>query len=48
MPWRDWQFWVVTVLALAGLLFMLRAVLPRSRKKPALRKVSLTVRGEKV
>lgn len=28
MPWNDWQFWVVTVLALGGLALVLRPLLP--------------------
>lgn len=28
MPWNDWQFWVVTVLALGGLVLVLRPLLP--------------------
>lgn len=33
LPWADWQFWLVTVLALAGLWFGLRPLL-RQRSKP--------------
>ena len=42
MPVGDWQFWVVTLLALAGLLFVVRLVLPRKRKSSG-RRVTLTV-----
>lgn len=28
MPWTDWQFWVVTILALGGLALVLRPLLP--------------------
>ncbi len=42
MPVGDWQFWVVTLLALAGLLFVVRLVLPRKRKSST-RRVTLTV-----
>ncbi len=33
MPWRDPQFWIVTMLALAGLWILARPFLPR--KAPA-------------
>ena len=42
MPVGDWQFWVVTLLALAGLIFVVRLVLPGKRKSPA-RRVKLTI-----
>ena len=32
MPWSDWQFWIVSVLGLAGLTFVIRVVLPRKRR----------------
>jgi hypothetical protein len=28
MPWSDWQFWIVSVLALGGLWIMARPFLP--------------------
>jgi hypothetical protein len=31
MPWRDWQFWIVTALALAGAWLIARPFLPRKR-----------------
>jgi hypothetical protein len=32
MPFRDPQFWIVTILALAGLWILLRPFIPRSRR----------------
>jgi hypothetical protein len=29
LPWHDWQFWAVTVVAAGGLLVALRPFLPR-------------------
>ena len=31
MPWNDWQFWLATAAALAGLWFALRPFLPSRR-----------------
>ena len=31
MPWDDWQFWIVTILALGGLLLVVRPLLPSRR-----------------
>ena len=39
MPWRDWQFWVVTAVAAAGLWALLRSF-RRGRSRPA-RRVAL-------
>ena len=41
MPVGDWQFWVVTVLAVLGLAFVALPFLPRRRKRET--KVELTV-----
>ena len=30
LPWHDWQFWVVTALALGALAVLVRQVMPRS------------------
>ncbi len=54
MPIGDWQFWVVSVLALAALAYLLREVLPerisifkkRARGKNV--KTSLTIGGKSV
>ncbi len=32
MPLGDWQFWIVSVLGLAGLAFVLKMFLPRKRR----------------
>lgn len=32
MPWGDWQFWAVTLVAMIGLAAVARAVLPRRRR----------------
>jgi hypothetical protein len=45
VPVGDWQFWVVTLLAAACLLFVVRAVAPRPGKKRG-KRVSLTVERE--
>lgn len=31
MPWKDWQFWLATAVALVGLWFALRPFLPSRR-----------------
>lgn len=52
-PIGDWQFWVVTVLALVAVLWLLRNVLPirrlLGRRKPsAKRRATLTIGGKSV
>lgn len=53
MPIGDWQFWVVTVLAVLALAYLLREALParispfRKRSKGSV-KTSLTVGGKSV
>lgn len=47
MPWTDWQFYVVTVLALIGAWCVYRVVVPK-RKKAKPQKTELTVGGRKV
>ena len=39
-PWRDWQFWVVSALALGAAVVLLRGLIPR---KKAPRRTGLTV-----
>lgn len=34
VPWNDWQFWVVTAVALGGLGLLLRPLLPRKTGAP--------------
>jgi hypothetical protein len=57
MPWRDWQFWVVTAVFLGALVLAVRPLLPRRRGGACGgcasgatarrgRKVRLTVGGE--
>lgn len=44
----DWQFWVVTAIALGALLYLMRGVIPErwwARKKPG-RPASLTIEGK--
>jgi hypothetical protein len=55
VPWTDWQFWVVTVVALFAAWMVLRAVVPESlwgkiglKKKAKGRPASLTVEGRAV
>jgi hypothetical protein len=31
MPWHDWEFWIVTVLAMIGLFILMRPFLPRRK-----------------
>lgn len=50
MPVHDWQFWVVSAIALGALVFLLRRVLPAGmwgKKKPGT-KTSLTIGGKAV
>ncbi len=35
MPWNDWQFWIVTLAALAAAGAVVRPLLPRRSKGPA-------------
>lgn len=49
LPVNDWQFWAVTLVALAGLALVVRTLWPRIRKRGTKgRKVNLTVGGRKV
>jgi hypothetical protein len=50
LPIHDWQFWIVSALALCAALYILRAVLPERwnplrRKKPGVR-TTLTISGK--
>lgn len=46
-PTHDWQFWVVSVLALAGLAWLLRPFWPGRRPgRGGKQKVALTVGGK--
>ncbi|GAB4549720.1 MAG: hypothetical protein Tsb0013_11150 [Phycisphaerales bacterium] len=49
-PVHDWQFWVVTLMALAALLYLLRGLLPGAKKRKAARRgrTTLTVGGKSV
>lgn len=50
MPVHDWQFWVVTVIAVGALAYLLRRVVPAGllgKKKPGT-KTSLTIGGKAV
>ena len=31
MPWNDWEFWIVTTLALMGVIVLLRPFLPKRK-----------------
>lgn len=47
LPMGDWQFWVVSVLALAGLAWLARPFWPgRKPRRGGKQKVSLTVGGK--
>lgn len=43
MPWGDWQFWVVTLAAVGGVVALARVLLPK-RKKGV--RTTLTVGGQ--
>ena len=43
MPLGDWQFWVVTGLAVGALFFVVRRTLPRRRQARRGKRVSLTI-----
>jgi flagellar biosynthesis/type III secretory pathway M-ring protein FliF/YscJ len=45
MPVGDWQFWVVTVLAILAAWFIIRPIL-RKRRRGQRRKVKLTIGGK--
>lgn len=49
-PVHDWQFWVVTLLALGALCYLLRGVLPGAKKRKAIKRgrTTLTVGGKSV
>lgn len=49
-PVHDWQFWVVTALALGAMLFLLRPLLPGAKKRKAMRRgrTTLTIDGRSV
>ncbi len=42
MPWGDWQFWVVTLIAALGLYALVRVIKPKRRSK---KRTSLTIEG---
>jgi hypothetical protein len=50
MPVHDWQFWVVSAIALVALVYLLRRVVPAGflgTKKPGT-KTSLTIGGKAI
>jgi hypothetical protein len=50
VPIGDWQFWVVTALAVLALAYLLREVLPARlslwKRRPGGRKATLTIKGK--
>jgi len=42
MPLGDWQFWVVTVIAVCGVFALIRVVLPKRKAK---KRTTLTIEG---
>lgn len=54
MPFGDWQFWIVTLLALGALGYLLRNILPipffskRAKRKKHESRATLTVGGKRV
>lgn len=47
-PVDDWQFWVVTVLAVGALAFLLRGLLPGAKKRRGRSRTPLTIDGKSV
>jgi hypothetical protein len=45
-PYADWQFWAVTLIALAAAAWLLRGLRPGRRRRRAQRRVSLTIGGK--
>lgn len=45
-PYADWQFWVVTLMALAAAGWLLRGLLPGRRRRRRERRVNLTISGK--
>jgi hypothetical protein len=43
MPWRDWQFWVVTLAAVGGLWTLVRVLIPR--RKPKKTPLTISAKG---
>lgn len=48
LPVNDWQFWVVTLVALLAAAYVLREVIPWPWKKPRGKPTTLTIRGKSV
>lgn len=51
MPTGDWQFWIVTILAIAAAVVMLRPILSRVTRRGSKRRstrASLTIEGRQV
>ena len=52
MPTHDWQFWVVTAIALIAVLWIARSLarvmLPRRKRRGASKRTTLTVGGKPV
>ncbi|MCC6660321.1 MAG: hypothetical protein IT437_05495 [Phycisphaerales bacterium] len=44
-PFDDWQFWVVTAVALAAGAWLLRGLRPGRKRRRTRRRVSLTIGG---
>lgn len=49
MPWGDWQFWVVTAMAIGAGILVIRPMLPkRFRRAPKGIRAQLTLKGRKI
>ena len=46
MPTGDWQFWVVTIIALLALIAAFKALAPKRRSKSRGVSTSLTIEGD--
>lgn len=45
-PYGDWQFWAVSVIALAAGAWLLRGLRPGRKRRRAQRRVNLTIGGK--
>lgn len=52
LPWTDWQFWVVTVVALLAAAWIVRRMLPKrllgGARRGAAKRATLTIGGRAV
>lgn len=46
MPWTDWQFWIVTIIAIAALAMIGRTFYRKRKKRSGKRRAQLTIEGK--